>query len=133
MARMAGFGELCGYPEKARTVESVGPRVLARYCKALFPDGDAAEERAMQCFRPTSPDDLPLAGEVVSVPGLFLHTGHGTMGWTLTLATAECVAQAVCESVTGSEPGSKFELPGGEQIDRNLLSPDRFVWRFWEK
>jgi len=129
MARLAGFGELCGFPAKALSVKSVGPRVLARYGRTLFPDGDAAEDNSLQCFRPMSPDDLPLVGEVSSIPGLYLHTGHGTLGWTLSLATAECVAQAVCDRIAGKVPGDTFELPDGARIKRRLLSPDRFVWK----
>jgi D-amino-acid dehydrogenase len=128
MARFAGFGELVGYRDKAVDVPSVGPRVLARYATEVFPDATVSEDDALQCFRPISPDDIPLVGEVSSVPGLFLHTGHGTLGWTLSLATAECVAQAVADRLEAKETAlSTFTLPDDTLIDRKVLSPDRFV------
>lgn len=127
MARIAGFGELVGYRDKAENVPSLAPKVMARYAKALFPESDVTEEAALQCFRPMTPDDIPLVGEVSSVPGLYLHTGHGTLGWTLSLATAECVAQVVCEDICGREPESVYRLPGDVVVDRAKLSPDRFL------
>jgi D-amino-acid dehydrogenase len=128
MARFAGFGELVGYRDKAVNVPSVGPRVLARYARELCPDATVNEDDALQCFRPFSPDDLPLVGEVSSVPGLFLHTGHGTLGWTMALATADCVAQAVSDRLEpNSSTTTTFTLPDNSFIDRKILSPDRFV------
>ena len=127
MARIAGFGELVGYRDKAVDVPSLGPKVLSRYGRTLFPDSDASEKSALQCFRPMSPDDIPLVGEVSSVPGLFLHTGHGTLGWTLCLATSECVAQALCDKIQGIEDQVTYKLPGDITIDRAPLSPDRFL------
>lgn len=68
-----------------------------------------------------------MVGEVGSVPGLFLHTGHGTLGWTLCLATAECLAQALCDDMAGKEKSTKYQLPGDVTVDRAKLSPDRFM------
>eukprot|EP00970_Alexandrium_tamarense_P004984 scaffold808_cov196-Alexandrium_tamarense.AAC.121 len=127
MARIAGFGELVGYRDKAKDVPSLAPSVMARYARTLFPDSDASEEKAAPCFRPLSPDDIPLVGEVSSTPGLYLHTGHGTLGWTLCLATAECIAQAMCEDIRGTDKKSTYELPGDVIVERSKLSPNRFV------
>ena len=126
MARMAGFGELVGYRDKAKDVPSLAPKVMARYCKTIFPESDATEEHALQCFRPMTPDDIPLVGRVSSVPGLYLHTGHGTLGWTLCLATADCVAQDVCDGILGRD-SHVFDLPDNVQVDKSKLSPDRFM------
>jgi len=130
MARLAGYGELVGYREAATHVPSVGPRVMARYGQAIFPQAiNAREDSAVQCFRPFSPDDLPLVGKVTAVPGLYLHHGHGTLGWTLCLATAECVVQALVDDMQGIEESKKkttFVLPDQTHIARSVLSPDRF-------
>jgi glycine/D-amino acid oxidase-like deaminating enzyme len=129
MARIAGFGEFVGYRDKADAVPSVGPAVLARYAKAAFPDAvKVVSEDAVPCFRPISPDDLPLIGEVAALPGLFLHTGHGTLGWTTALATGDCVAQAVVDRLEGrdSQEGL-FALSNDHMIDRKIVSPNRFV------
>lgn len=125
MARMAGFGELVGYRRKAKDVPSLAPKIMTRYTQKLFPESDAMEEHALQCFRPMTPDDIPLVGEVQSVPGLYLHTGHGTLGWTLCLATAECVAQSIWDNLTGNQ-NSMYQLPGNIKIEKAKLSPNRF-------
>ena len=98
---------------------------MARYCRTIFPESDVKEDHALQCFRPIIPDDLPLVGEVCSVPGLYLHTGHGTLGWTMCLATAECIAQAICNSMAGRKTDT-YQLPGGVQMSSATLSPNRF-------
>lgn len=128
MARLAGYGELVGYREGAKNIPSVGPRVLARYGRTIFPEATkVTEQTAIQCFRPMSPDDLPLAGKVSCVPGLFLHSGHGTMGWSLSVATAECVSQAVCDDMEGLSIVRTFVLPDKTEILRSAISPDRFA------
>lgn len=128
IARFAGFGELVGYRGKSVNVPSLGPRVLARYANSIFTDSTISEDDALPCFRPLSPDDVPLVGEVTAVPGLFLHTGHGTLGWTLSLATADCLAQAVSDRIGSEEPSlTTFVLPDNSVIERKLLSPDRFM------
>jgi len=130
MARMAGFGEFVGYREKSEAFPSQAPRILSRYAQKLFPDAeDCGPERAQACYRPVSPDDIPLVGEVPSLPGLFLHTGHGTLGWTVGLATGECVAQAVVDKVGGRliPQDAVFNLADGTTIERSVLSPGRFA------
>ena len=127
MARLAGYGELVGYREAATYVPSVGPRVMARYGQVIFPQAkNATPDSALQCFRPMSPDDLPLVGKVSAVPGLYLHHGHGTLGWTMCLATAECVAQAIFDEVQGVGDKRTFELPDKTVIPRTVISPDRY-------
>lgn len=128
MARIAGFGELVGYGDKVKDVPSVGPRVMTRYVRSLFPEATIKDDQAIQCFRPLSPDDLPLVGEVDSIPGLFFHTGHGTLGWTMSLATAQCLAQAVRDRVNNVQAEKYFVLENGSVvIDRDILSPNRFT------
>ena len=82
--RMAGFGEFCGFPGKDKDVPSMGPSVLPRYIRQLFPDGvvNDSKENVSRCYRPVSPDDLPIVGAIPSSkrPGLFIHSGHGKLG-----------------------------------------------------
>jgi glycine/D-amino acid oxidase-like deaminating enzyme len=131
MARVAGFGEFVGYREKAESVPSLGPSVVARYARNLFPEAENAQaEEALPCFRPVSPDDIPLVGEVPSMPGLFLHHGHGTLGWTTGLATGDCVAQAVADRLEGrNSQDGVFNFADNTQIERKTLSPSRFLSR----
>ncbi len=127
MARIAGFGELVGYRDKAADVPSVAPRVLSRYGRTLFPESNTKEGNVLQCFRPLSPDDLPIVGAVRSVPGVFIHSGHGTLGWTLCLATSECLATALTDEIKGIDRTEMFRLPGDVSVEQSRLSPDRFL------
>ena len=63
--------------------------------------------------RPTTPDDLPVIGPVPGRPGLFVNTGHGTLGLTLGPTTGALLAEEIC----ASRP-------------QELLSPFR-INRFW--
>jgi D-amino-acid dehydrogenase len=130
MARWAGFGEFVGYKDKAKDFYSIAPEVLVRYASQVFPEaGEIPLTQAQACFRPLSPDDIPIAGEVPSMPGVFLHTGHGTLGWTLCLATGDCVAQAIMNHLSGdSSQGGNYELADNSILDRKLISPSRFEW-----
>jgi D-amino-acid dehydrogenase len=129
MARWAGFGEFVGYRDKAVTVPSMAPSVMARYANTLFPEAvPSTSNDPVSCFRPISPDDLPLVGEVDELPGLFLHTGHGTLGWTLGLTTGDCLAQALADKIEGTNSsGGTFALATADSIERSALSPNRFV------
>ena len=45
--------------------------------------------------RPMTPNSLPIVGPS-KVPGLFLNTGHGMLGWTLCAATGQSVTEQIC-------------------------------------
>ena len=84
-----------------------------------------------------SPDDLPIVGEVPNVDGLFLNTGHGSLGWTIGLATGEMLAQAVVHKLIRTADAAEsddkqqkepmmYELSDGSVIDPKFFSPGRF-------
>ena len=56
---------------------------------------------------------------------LFLHLVVSE-GWTLALATAECVAQDIHSQVCGLKVPKTYLLPGGATLPREVLSPSRF-------
>ena len=119
-----------GYYDKAKSVPSVGPVVIAKYANAVFPDAPNTNQEAVPCFRAISPDDLPIVGEVETMKGLFLDTGHGTLGWTTGLATGDCLAQALMNRHQGWDSQNSFDLADGSKIDCRDLSPMRFVSGF---
>jgi glycine/D-amino acid oxidase-like deaminating enzyme len=51
-------------------------------------------------LRPMTPSLMPRVG-AGSRPGVFYNTGHGHLGWTLSAATAETVADAVHAAAEG--------------------------------
>jgi D-amino-acid dehydrogenase len=54
--------------------------------------------------RPCTADSVPVVGPVGRVPGLFVATGHGTLGMTLAPATGQAIARLVSETVTTGRP-----------------------------
>ena len=91
--RVTGFADFRGY-DTSRDGERIAD--LVSVAKGLAPaaaDYDAEPSR-WGGFRPMTPDGLPLVGGT-RIPGLYLNTGHGMLGWTLACATGEAAASAV--------------------------------------
>lgn len=55
--------------------------------------------------RPCTPDSVPLVKEATGTPGLFLATGHGTLGVTLSPETGRRIAALVARSFTPQKQG----------------------------
>ncbi len=95
--RIAGFTDfdgLCTRTDDARVATLLG---AARRLAPKFADYDSAHKHPWGGFRPMTPSGRPLVG-ATKVPGLFLNTGHGMLGWTLACATADAVADAVVKT-----------------------------------
>lgn len=90
--RVAGLADLGGaeapfMPERAAT--------LLRTVRAIFPKAGRYDERQNWTgFRPLTPDSRPRIGST-SVEGLYLNCGHGSLGWTLAMGSAERLAGAL--------------------------------------
>jgi len=92
--RIAGFADFTGF-DTGGDAERV--RTLAEVARGVLPtaaDFAACDARAWGGFRPMTPDGRPRVG-ASRVPGLFLNTGHGMLGWTLACASASDAADAV--------------------------------------
>ncbi|EDT43878.1 D-amino acid dehydrogenase [Burkholderia ambifaria] len=63
--------------------------------KALFPNGaDYAKPSYWAGLRPMTPEGTPIIG-ATRHRNLFLNTGHGHMGWTMSCGTAKIVADLI--------------------------------------
>jgi D-amino-acid dehydrogenase len=89
--RVAGTAEFNG---EDRDIRMDRIRPLVRWTQALFPDVETSRVVPWAGLRPMTPDLMPRIG-AGSRPGVFYNTGHGHLGWTLSAATAEMVAEAV--------------------------------------
>lgn len=71
-------------------------RTLLATAKGIFPKaGDyEGEVHPWTGFRPVTPDSKPIVGPT-KVKGLYLNCGHGSLGWTLSMATAGKLAELV--------------------------------------
>ncbi|MEW5726579.1 MAG: D-amino acid dehydrogenase [Pseudomonadota bacterium] len=106
--RAAGTAEFTGHDA---SLNQARWEVLRRKARALFPDGgdfDRAEPWAG--LRPVTPDSVPLLGPA-PLAGLWLDTGHGTLGWTMACGSGRIIA----DLISGREPEISLE---GLGLDR---------------
>ena len=89
--RVAGTAELAGINTDIRQ-DRIRP--LLRWVKEFFPEVRTESYTPWAGLRPMTPNMMPLTHES-KMPGVFYHTGHGHLGWTLSAATAEIVAEKI--------------------------------------
>lgn len=89
--RVAGTAEFNGYNWDIRD-DRVKP--LVKWVERLFPDVVTAHAVPWAGLRPMMPNMVPMV-KAGKRPGVFYNTGHGHLGWTLSAATAEIIAERV--------------------------------------
>ncbi|MEI2302273.1 D-amino acid dehydrogenase [Ensifer sp. MJa1] len=94
--RVGGMAEISGY-----TNDLGEPRrlTLQHSVTDLFPGGDVSKASFWSGLRPMTPDGTPVIG-ATKVAGLYLNTGHGTLGWTMSSGSARVIA----DLVSGRQP-----------------------------
>lgn len=96
--RVAGTAEFNG---ENRDIRADRVKPLIDWTRQLFPAVDTSKVVPWAGLRPMLPDMLPRVGRGKR-PGVFYNTGHGHLGWTLSAATAELVAEEVGHAGTGA-------------------------------
>ena len=95
--RVGGMAELSGFNL------ALNPRrhdTLAMVVRDLFPEGGNLEQATFWTgLRPMTPDGTPLVGPS-PIPGLWLNTGHGTLGWTMAAGSG----QLLSDLISGNPP-----------------------------
>jgi len=87
--RVGGMAELSGYdlrlnPQRRATLEKV--------VTSLFPGGgDVPAATFWTGLRPMTPDSTPIIG-ATRFDNLYLNTGHGTLGWTMSCGSSQLLA-----------------------------------------
>lgn len=90
--RVGGMAEIAGFdkrlnPRRRETLEMV--------VNDLFPGaGDTAKASFWTGLRPMTPDGTPVVGPT-AVRNLFINTGHGTLGWTMSCGSAQLLADII--------------------------------------
>lgn len=89
--RVGGMAEISGYtndlvPARRRTLE--------HSVTDLFPGGDLSQATFWSGLRPMTPDGTPVVGRT-KVGNLFLNTGHGTLGWTMSCGSGRLLADLI--------------------------------------
>ncbi|MDG4576137.1 MAG: D-amino acid dehydrogenase [Defluviicoccus sp.] len=90
--RIAGTAEFAGYDT---TVWPKRAMFLREKAMELFPRcGDPGAAEFWAGLRPSTPDGVPVMG-ATPLSGLFLNTGHGTLGWTMACGAGRVVADVI--------------------------------------
>ena len=90
--RVAGTAELDGYNRDIRR-DRVEP--LLNWVKDNFPGIDTRNYNQWACLRPMTPDMMPVVGPSRHNKQVWYHCGHGHLGWTLSLATANNLVEQI--------------------------------------
>ncbi|OQR82008.1 D-amino acid dehydrogenase small subunit [Thraustotheca clavata] len=101
--RISGGADFAGFNYKS------DPKRVAwlfQQAKALFPDNyfDESKLESHVCLRPVSADDVPFIGQTM-VENLYVNSGHGSKGWTLSFGSAALLA----DHISGRTPEINIE------------------------
>jgi len=108
--RAGGFAELAGYTTKTQHDGWVRMIQLLDLVEELFPGATNTETNKLfelkdkgfwSGLRPMTPNGIPLVGET-NIRGLYVNTGHGTLGWTMSCGSGQMIANIM----TGKESKS---------------------------
>ncbi|HLA33474.1 MAG TPA: D-amino acid dehydrogenase [Rhodocyclaceae bacterium] len=102
--RVAGTAEFNGYDTSLNTARCAA--MLQRTLQ-IFPslkNVDAIDYWA--CLRPSTPSNVPYIGDMgkAGLKGLWLNTGHGTLGWTLACGSARLLADRMAGRTSAIDP-----------------------------
>lgn len=106
--RVAGTAELNGFD---LSLDESRRRTIRHVAADLFGGAvDMEEDRFWTGLRPMTPDSTPVVG-ATPYANLFLNTGHGTLGWTMSCGSSRFVA----DLVGGRRPGIERDGLGMER------------------
>ncbi|MDK4740505.1 D-amino acid dehydrogenase [Rhizobium sp. CNPSo 3464] len=89
--RVGGMAEISGY---TNDLGDARRRTLDHSVTDLFPGGNLRKASFWSGLRPMTPDGTPVIGPT-KIAGLFLNTGHGTLGWTMSCGSARLISDLV--------------------------------------
>lgn len=87
--RVAGLAELSGY---SRGLSTKRCNMMVKQAKVLFPNAlDFGNVQFWSGLRAATPSNTPLIGRT-HIKNLYLNTGHGTLGWTMSAGSGRALA-----------------------------------------
>lgn len=102
--RVAGTCELNGFD---RQLNAVRCQALTKRAKHLFPNVCNFDNPTYWSgLRPLTPSNVPYIGQSKQYLGLYINTGHGTLGWTMGAGSG----RAIAEIVQGKKPDVNFKF-----------------------
>ncbi|WP_332852030.1 D-amino acid dehydrogenase [Duganella sp. S19_KUP01_CR8] len=98
--RVAGTAEFNGYNRDIRA-DRIAP--LHNWVQQCFPGICTRDVTPWAGLRPMMPNLMPRVGRG-KAPTVFYNTGHGHLGWTLSAATADIIADTVVAAMGAATP-----------------------------
>jgi D-amino-acid dehydrogenase len=103
--RVAGTAEFTGHdaaltPARIDNLFSLLEAIYPEFARRL----DRPSAKPWCGFRPMSADGVPILG-ATRIPGLFVNTGQGHLGWTMAAGSGKAVA----DSIVGAPPELKID------------------------
>ncbi|WP_432474461.1 D-amino acid dehydrogenase [Amphritea sp. HPY] len=99
--RVGGTAEITSYD---MSLQEKRRKNVAHTVSDLFPGGGDIEQAEFWTgLRPMTPDGTPILGGT-RYPNLYLNTGHGTLGWTMSLGSGKFVADVITGNQTDIDP-----------------------------
>ena len=90
--RVGGMAEIVGFDRKLHNARR---ETLEMCVNDLFPGASDTEDATFWTgLRPMTPDGTPIVGRT-PVANLFLNTGHGTLGWTMSCGSGQLLADLI--------------------------------------
>lgn len=90
--RVGGMAELSGYQIERPNVHR---ETLSMVANELFPNsGNTEQAEYWSGLRPMTPDSTPIIG-ATKFNNLLINTGHGTLGWTMSLASGRIISDLI--------------------------------------
>ncbi len=98
--RVGGTAEIASYNKELEEKRRANVEFVVG---DLFPGGGDLEHAEFWTgLRPMTPDGTPILGET-KYSNLFLNTGHGTLGWTMSLGSGKYVADVISQKAPDIE------------------------------
>lgn len=91
--RAAGTIEICNLKlnQNPKNIDFIKNTI-----RSSFQDfGDLSNAKEWFGFRPYRPNSLPIIGQVKKYGNLFINSGHGSLGWTNSFASAKIVSDKI--------------------------------------
>lgn len=121
--RVGGLAEIAGYD---LTLNPRRRATLAKSVGELFGgSGDPDKAQFWTGLRPMTPDGTPIVG-ATPIPNLFLNTGHGTLGWTMSAGSSRLIADLISgrsPDIAADDLGYARYLRGGARPRSGTLQP----------
>lgn len=100
--RVGGMAELSGFDSR---LPQRPQATLRKVVEDLFPGAaDLSQATYWSGLRPMTPDGTPVVG-ATALPNLYLNTGHGTLGWTMSCGSGQLLA----DLISGQRPAISTE------------------------